>query len=135
MIGALLPPELNAAAEPTQMPWPFTQLNSVHQCSAAGSAFRPEVRSQMATAWSGLARPAAGAAEGPDRLQAPAQVLQRVAQVAHLPVQHAVDLAGRVVEEVASPEVAVDHAKLLGRWRRVGAQPADGGTGDRQRLG
>src|SRR4029434_5363210 len=73
--------------------------------------------------------------ELPHGIEAPAEVFQRVAQVGHLPVEHAVDLACRIEEEVAGPVVAVDDREFLrGRWW-VGLQPADRGPGDRQRLG
>ena len=75
------------------------------------------------------------ALEVPDRIEAPAEVLERVAKVGHLPVQDAMDVALAVIEEVAGPEVAVHDANLLGGRRWICPQPADGGTGDGQGLG
>ncbi len=49
----------------------------------------------------------------------------------HLPVEYAVDLALDVIEEVAGAVIAMHHADLLGRRRRMGPQPADGGADDR----
>jgi hypothetical protein len=72
-----------------------------------------------------VARPLPGA------VQRPGEVLERIAEVHHLPVEDAADRALRIDQEVPGAEVAVHDAGTRGRRRRVAAQPAQCGARDR----
>src|SRR3990172_2917843 len=71
-------------------------------------------------------------APGPDAR--PGDILQRVAQVRHLPVQERLDLTALVKQEVPRPVVLVDKDDALGRRRQVAAKPAARRAQDRLRL-
>src|SRR5512146_2751403 len=118
--GSLKPPSRYSFAAEIQMPMPLTALNSSHQASAAGSAFSPLVRSQMAMASARSIMPATlpfsaskWAHSGP------------IAQVRHFPVEDGDDLALLVVQEIAAAIVAVDDADSLRGFRPIAPQPAD----------
>ncbi len=69
-------------------------------------------------------------AGAPERRRAPGEVLERIAEVHHLPVEHAGQVRGAVAvrldQEVAEAVVAV-HERRLVAARHVRAQPEDGG--------
>ncbi len=63
----------------------------------------------------------------------PREILERIAEMRHLPIEDSEDTVF-LVQEIAATKVAVDDADALRRRRRVIAQPADAGTDDRLRL-
>ena len=128
-------PSANSRAPVSQMPCAFTQLNTCHQCSAAAVDAQPAARlpdAQRLRLVGDAARPAV-ARPLPGGHERPGDVLERIAEVRHLPVEDAEDLAA-AVEEVAGAVVAVHHRDPRRRRRRMAAQPADAGRGDRLRL-
>ena len=125
-------PSWNARAAFSQMPWHFTSVKTSHQCKRSGVGLEaarllPDRDRRFAlddAARAAVARPLPGLVERPG------EVLERVAEMRHLPVEDAVDLAVVAIEEVTDAVVAVDDGNALRRERRVRAEPADRGPDD-----
>ncbi len=130
-IGSLLSPVSHACALETQIPCPFTQAKSSHQCNAAGSAqpagllpYGDSLLARNQVAATIILPPARYA------IEAPTQVLQQVAEMRHFRVEDAVDAALLVVENVASTVVSMDDADFRCGRRRIAAYPSNRGAHD-----
>src|SRR5271157_4107544 len=64
----------------------------------------------------------------PDAIEAPAQILERIAKVRHFPIEDAMDAPLLVVEKIACSVVSMHDAYLLRGRRRIAAHPSNRGT-------
>ena len=130
MIRSRLSPEAKALAADTQMACPLTQENNSHQCSPSRFARSPLACSQISNR--GFLRHEASSTlvvlKAPNPVQTPGEIFERVAQMYHLPIEHADDNTGCIKQQVASAVIAMHDGQPGGRRRGIAAQPADDGA-------
>ena len=79
-------------------------------------------------------RPDAWDRHATQRIERPGEILERVAQMRHFPIEDRPDIAVRIGEEISRAIVAMHDRDFLRRRRWVAPQPADGGPRDRLGL-
>src|SRR4029453_8885958 len=70
----------------------------------------------------------------PQRVKTPGEILQRIAKMRHLPIEHGEDAPATVVQEIARAVAARPDGYFLRRFWRIAAQPAHRRACDRLRV-
>ena len=128
-------PSAYSRPDEIQIASPFTEAKISHQPSARASISMPLACCQMASACSRgieLARTLA-VGPAPQRIERPCEVLDRVAEMTHLPVEDGADAPLGVEQEVARAVIAVHDREPPRRRRRIAAEPANRRARDRLR--